>query len=231
MTGIEINDQYIIETIRKVDPFDKSSIMNIALTGEKVIPGIKGHILRTAYYTQLLVRELYSLNMYRDVITEEYKEMLPLAVALHDLGKLKINPEILESRRKLDAYEFEEMKKHITYGDEIVKTAIKKANNPTFLKLAEEVVLYHHEKWDGSGYLAGLKGEDIPLSARIAAIADVFDALLSKRTYKDAFPYDCSIEYIKKEKGKHFDPKILNVFLSENIQKKIKTVLDTDYGK
>ena len=225
MIGNVVNDQYMVETISKVDPFDKSSIMNIALIGEEIIPGIKGHILRTAYYTQLIVNKLYSLKMYPEIVTEDYKEMLPLAVALHDVGKLKISSAILDSRKKLDSYEFEEMKKHITYGDGIIRTAFDKSNNKEFMRLVNEVVLYHHEKWDGSGYLAGLKGDDIPLSARIAAIADVFDALTSKRTYKDAFPYEFSIDYIKKEKGKHFDPKLLDIFLCEDIQKKIVKVL------
>lgn len=231
MTAIELADYVIVDSIRSVNPFDKSSVMEIALKGDKRIPGIKSHILRTAYYTKLIVRELYSLNMYPDIISEEYRDFLPIAAALHDIGKLKIPLEILDDRRKLDHYEFEEMKKHITYGAEYIDAALKGSKYKRFLELTKNVILYHHEKWDGTGYLAGLKGKDIPLEARIVAVADVFDALTSKRSYKEAFTYEYSIEYIKKKKRKHFDPDILGIFLKDSVQDKVKMVLSGEYDK
>jgi len=189
MTAIELADNVVVDSIRGINPFDKSSVMEIALKGDKRIPGIKSHILRTAYYTQLIVRELHSLNMYPDIINEEYKVFLPIAAAIHDIGKLKIPLEVLDDRRKLDPHEFEEMKKHITYGAEYIDAALKGSEYKKFLELTKNVILYHHEKWDGIGYLAGLKGKDIPLEARIVALADVFAALTSKRSYKEAFTY------------------------------------------
>jgi putative two-component system response regulator len=114
---------------------------------------------------------------------------------------------------RLDDKEYKIMQKHTTIGFEALSTAIEKYPNAEYLKMSAEIALYHHEKFDGSGYPTGIKGEEIPLSARIVALADVYDALVSKRVYKSAMPHDTAKSIIISERGKHFDPRIIDSFL------------------
>ncbi|MBF0345901.1 MAG: HD domain-containing protein, partial [Nitrospirae bacterium] len=143
---------------------------------------------------------------------------------LHDAGKIAISDNILLKPGKLTDEEFDQMKTHVQHGVDII-------GNTAWLQDAVEVVQYHHEKYDGTGYIAGLKGQDIPLGARIFAITDVFDALTSKRPYKEPFSFDKTIDILKQGRGSHFDPDILDVFLTisndlyEYISKGSDTVL------
>jgi putative two-component system response regulator len=132
---------------------------------------------------------------------------------MHDIGKLGVPDSILMKPGKLTPQEFKEMQNHTVFGAKILENA--KAD---LLRVSEQIALTHHEKWDGSGYPRGLKGEAIPLSGRIVALADVFDALTSKRCYKPAFPLEQSLDIIKEGSGRHFDPKIVQAFLN-NIEK------------
>jgi len=136
---------------------------------------------------------------------------------LHDIGKIAIPDKILLKPGKLTSEEFEIMKTHVLHGYEIIK-------NNDFLKDAIDVVLYHHEKFDGTGYMKGLKGEEIPINARIFAVADVFDALTSKRPYKEPFSFEKSLQIIKGDRGKHFCPVVVDVFekIGENVYKEMK---------
>jgi len=145
---------------------------------------------------------------------------------LHDVGKIGISDTILLKPNKLTDNEFEVMKQHVRFGEEIII-------NSEQLNDGKNIVLYHHEKYDGSGYLKGLKGEEIPLNARIFAIADVFDALTSKRPYKEPFTYNKSKEIMHKESGSHFDPKLITLFFDivPNLYNKINSNNDEKYLK
>ncbi len=142
---------------------------------------------------------------------------------LHDIGKIAIRDNILLKPEKLDINEFEEMKKHVKYGVEIIEEL-------QWLGNAKDVVRYHHERYDGKGYMEGLKGEEIPVNAMIFAVADVFDALTSKRPYKEPFSYEKSMKIMTEERGKHFNPEIFDAFsdISKKLYDEIYTVKDED---
>lgn len=158
------------------------------------------HVIRMSLYTQIL-----ALHM---GFSEEKAEELLNAAPMHDVGKIGIPDAILRKPGKLDADEWRVMQSHTTIGAEILD-----GDDSTLMKLAHSIALHHHEKWDGSGYPAGLQGNAIPLEARIVALADVFDALTSERPYKKAWSVEDAVTLIKNESGKHFDPEVVNVFI------------------
>jgi HD-GYP domain-containing protein (c-di-GMP phosphodiesterase class II) len=137
---------------------------------------------------------------------------------LHDVGKINVSDLILNKPGKLTDEEFEIMKTHTTAGGNIIASIIDKIPDSDYLLEAKNLAMYHHEKWNGKGYPAGLAGEDIPLSARVMAVADVFDALISDRCYKKGFPYDKAFSIILEERGKQFDPKIVDAFFAAEDQ-------------
>ena len=153
-----------------------------------------------------------------DVLTDEYIDSVIKSAPLHDIGKIRISDSILNKPGKLTDEEFEIMKQHTTYGAQVIEQCISTLPGSNFLGEAKNIAKYHHEKWNGKGYPEGLSGEDIPLSARIMAVADVFDALISKRVYKDAFSFDKAMEIIKEDSGTHFDPKVAEAFLAASAQ-------------
>ena len=136
------------------------------------------------------------------------------AAPMHDVGKIAISDAILNAPRKLTKEEFEFIKMHTVEGDKAIQNIFSGIETAEYITVAREIALSHHEKWDGSGYPNKLKGNQIPLSARIMAIADVFDALVSKRCYKDAMTYDEAFQIIKDGAGSHFDSSLVDVFLS-----------------
>jgi putative two-component system response regulator len=145
---------------------------------------------------------------------------LGTAATLHDIGKVGVPDHILLKPARLTPEEFEEIKKHATYGHEILSKLILRLPHNVFLKLADEISWTHHEKWNGSGYPRKLKGDDIPISGRLMAIADVYDAIVSPRVYKDPMSHEEALEFIMNESGRHFDPDIANAFreLSDTFQ-------------
>ncbi len=159
------------------------------------------HIIRMSNYVALMAEKLGK--------DREYIELILYAAPMHDIGKIGIPDRILLKPGKLTPSEFEVMKMHTTIGAEI----IGESDYPV-LRLAREIALTHHEKWDGSGYPAGLKGKDIPLSGRMVAIADVFDALTSDRIYRKAWSVERAVDYIRENRGKHFDPELVDLFLN-----------------
>ncbi len=173
------------------------------------------HLERTATYVEILAKELSRMPAYKSYITESYISDLVRAAPLHDIGKVGIPDAILHKPGKLNASEFEMIKKHCEYGAEVLKIADKKLGFDSFLKLAIQIVCFHHEKWNGQGYPRGLKGDNIPLSARIMAVADVYDAIRTNRCYKPAFSHEKAVEMIMAERGKHFDPDIVDAFYSK----------------
>lgn len=172
------------------------------------------HIRKTAAYVKLIMELLKENNVYSEYMyDEEYVRCVNYAAPLHDVGKINVSDTILNKPGKLTDEEFAEMKKHTTAGKAIIESAIELTGDSGYLKEALNVATYHHEKWDGKGYPTGIKGEDIPLSARIMAVSDVFDALLSKRSYKEPMSYDTAFKIIEEGSGTSFDPVIVKVFL------------------
>lgn len=172
------------------------------------------HLERIMKYTELLAQELSSFKEYRDYISNEYIIDLVNSCPLHDIGKVGIPDAILHKPGKLTPQEFEIIKKHSIIGGDTIAEAEKKVHGRSYLNLGKEVAYYHHERWDGKGYPSGLKGVQIPLSARIVAVADVYDALISKRPYKEAFTHDTSREIITAHSGSHFDESVVRAFLN-----------------
>jgi putative two-component system response regulator len=175
------------------------------------------HILRTQGYVNVLAKELAKKPHHAAALTPAIIDSYTKAAPLHDIGKVGIPDEILNKPGKFEPEEWAIMQTHARIGSDAIWRAIQNEEDQSeldFLHIAMEISHYHHEKWDGSGYPEGLKGKSIPLSARLMALADVFDALISKRVYKSAFPVDNAVEIIIEGKGKHFDPEIVEAFLS-----------------
>ncbi len=174
------------------------------------------HVKKTAAYVRLILELIKENGMYPDIVTDEYIEDVCHSAPLHDIGKIKVSDLILNKPARLTDEEFQEMKKHTTAGKKIIESAMELTGGSSgYIKEALNLATYHHEKWDGSGYPEGLKGEEIPLSARIMAVSDVFDALVSERSYKKAFTFEQAMDILKDGAGRHFDPNIVKLF-SEN---------------
>ncbi|WP_028584307.1 HD domain-containing phosphohydrolase [Desulfogranum mediterraneum] len=172
------------------------------------------HIHRTRIYVQLLAETLVEQGAFTEQLTAEYIQLLKKSAPLHDIGKVAIRDSILLKPGKLTAEEFEEMKAHTLYGEEVIANLEQMAGHPTsFLSCAKEIAGSHHEKYDGTGYPRGLKAERIPLAGRIMAVADVYDALISKRVYKKAISHGNAMEIMLKGRGSHFDPLLIDAFL------------------
>lgn len=171
------------------------------------------HVKRTGEYFRILASHLAKLPRYAELLTEEDLELMYKAAPLHDIGKIKISDTILNKPGRLTPEEFEIIKTHTLEGNQIIFHTMANLEGEAYLKMAGEIALYHHEKWDGSGYPYHLAGEEIPLSARIMAVVDVFDALTSKRVYKDAYSLDKAYNILNSSSGSHFDPDIIGVFM------------------
>ena len=169
------------------------------------------HITHTKQYVGLIASAMQKDDEYRDVMTDETIERLKAAAPLHDVGKILVPDTILLKPAKLTPEEFERMKTHSGSGGQLIKEFFAGIKDVDFLKTAEEIAVSHHEKWDGSGYPEGLRGEEIPLSARIMAVADVFDALVSVRVYKDSIEPEAALDIIYSGSGTHFDPGVIRI--------------------
>ena len=173
------------------------------------------HIQRTQGYVRVLATHLSSHPRFAPTLTRKYIEALAHSAALHDIGKVGIPDNILLKQGRLTPEERDTMKTHTLLGSEAIEHAERDIDNSiSFLTLAKEIVRWHHEHWDGQGYPDGLAGEAIPLSARLMALADVFDALISKRVYKEPIPFHEVRRIIVAERGKQFDPEITDVFMA-----------------
>jgi PAS domain S-box-containing protein len=170
------------------------------------------HLERIREYTRVLAQSLAALPKYADYVTVEYVEDLCLSSVLHDVGKVGIEDAVLLKPGRLDSQEFEKIKRHAQLGGEALRAVDQEIKRESFLTIGKEVAFYHHERWDGTGYPSGRKGEEIPLSARIVALADVYDALTSKRSYKMEIPHEEAVKIILSERGTHFDPDVVDVF-------------------
>jgi len=171
-----------------------------------------GHIERSSRYLKMLVDAMQDRGIYADELQDWDKDMIIASSKLHDVGKITISDSILNKPGKLTKEEYEQIKTHVTAGEGIIDNMIMQTSGGVFLYYAKLFVGYHHEHWDGSGYPHKLKGTEIPLQGRILAIVDVYDALVSERVYKPAFPHEEAVRIIMSEKGKSFDPQITDVF-------------------
>lgn len=170
------------------------------------------HVDRTAMYIKILIDAMITRKIHTDELEEVDMEMLISSTRLHDIGKITISDVILNKPARLTDVEFETMKTHALEGERIIDQIVSQAEDGVFLRNAKLFAGYHHEHWDGRGYPRGLKGKEIPIQGRILAIADVYDALVSERPYKEPFPVDEAVNIIMSAAGTQFDPDIANVF-------------------
>ncbi|MDH5748633.1 MAG: HD domain-containing protein [Rhodospirillales bacterium] len=190
------------------------TILSLATLAEARDNETGAHILRTQRYVWVLADELKDLPHLSETLTNEVIELLFKSAPLHDIGKVGIPDHILLKPGKLTAEEFEIMKGHVNIGAEALSVAERELGDSSFLRLAREIALTHHEKWDGSGYPQGLRGDAIPVSGRLMAVADVYDALISKRVYKPALSHEEAMAILRDGEGSHFDPDVIKALLA-----------------
>lgn len=208
-------EQEVQRRTREVQRIQDVTIMAMASLAETRDNETGNHILRTQRYVKALALALQHDPRYRAQLPDPLIELLYKSAPLHDIGKVGIPDHILLKPGKLTDEEFAIMKTHTTLGKEAIERAESLlADSDDFLRLAREIAYSHQEKWDGSGYPQGLRGEAIPLSARLMAIADVYDALISKRVYKPAFSHEEAVRLIREGRGSHFDPVLTDAFIA-----------------
>ncbi|MBQ1949049.1 MAG: HD domain-containing protein, partial [Treponema sp.] len=171
------------------------------------------HVKRTSRYVELLANAARDFGYYQEQLNAHYIEILKKVAPIHDIGKIAVSDTILQKPARLTTDEFEKIKIHTTEGEKIIREVLGKVESEEYVQAAIDVAKGHHEHWDGTGYPNHLKGEAIPLGARIMAIADVFDALVSPRCYKKALSADAAFEIIRNSSGSHFDPILADLFL------------------
>ncbi len=201
------------ERTKEVQVTQDVTILTLASLAETRDNETGAHIMRTQRYVRALAEYLAKNPEYEDFLTESNIDLLFKSAPLHDIGKVGVRDSILLKPGKLTNEEFEEMKRHTEYGKAAIAEGEKILGTNSFLGFAGEIAYTHHEKWDGSGYPRGLGGEDIPLSGRLMALADVYDALISKRVYKEAFSHEKTKEIIIQGREKHFDPSVVDAFI------------------
>lgn len=189
------------------------TIYAMASLAETRDPETGGHIRRTQNYVLALAEHIRKRPKYKEELDPSTVNILHKSAPLHDVGKVGVPDSILLKPGRLTEEEFEEMKKHTIHGRDTLKGAENMLGSNSFLRIAREIAYSHHEKWDGTGYPEGLKGEDIPLSGRLMAIADVYDALISKRVYKEPFPHKKAVAILSEGGGTQFDPDLIEAFL------------------
>lgn len=209
----------------KIEKIQREIIISLANMIESRDGSTGQHVKRTSQYVEMIIGELKKRNMFSNVISESYVYNVIKAAPMHDIGKIKVPDHVLQKPGKLTDEEFEVMKQHSAEGGKIIHMIMENIEEKDYIEVAYNVATFHHEKWNGRGYPDGLVGEQIPLEARIMAVADVFDALISKRCYKDAMPLDKAFAIIEESKGEHFDPQIAQVFME--LRPQIEEYLET----
>ena len=188
------------------------------------------HIKKTAAYTKIIMEQMKREGIYADQMTDEFIDDVVNSAPLHDIGKIHVPDAVLNKPGRLTDEEFRQIQEHTTAGGEIIDRAIASVSEASgYLREARNLAVSHHEKWNGKGYPLGLKGEEIPLSARIMAVADVFDALVSRRSYKAPFPIEKAIDIIRSDAGTHFDANVVKAFL--DAEDEIRKVAEENSGE
>ena len=204
----------LIENQKKISAMQDHMISGLASIVESRDTDTGGHITRTGAYVRIIAENARKEGVYADILSDHYITLMRTLAPMHDIGKIVIPDSILKKPGKLTPEEFEIMKRHAAVGGTVVREVLNGVTDEEYLSLASDIATYHHEKWDGKGYPEGLSGEQIPLSARIMALADVFDALVSERCYKKPMPVEEAFKVIEEESGTHFDPNLVKVFLN-----------------
>lgn len=205
--------QLLAEKTRRVNEIQEHVILGIANLIESRDGSTGKHVKNTQTYVQMIVNELRERKFFPEILDEEYVQNICKAAPLHDIGKIKIPDGILQKPGKLTDEEFALMKKHTEYSGTIIKDILGDVEDENYVKIVSDIAMYHHERWDGKGYPQGLKGEEIPLCARIMAVADVFDALYEERCYKPPIrPIEKVLEILEDGKGTQFDSRIVDIF-------------------
>ena len=206
--------EIIEERTERITHIQNAVIVGMATLIEERDNSTGRHVRSTQHYVEMLCKALKRKGMFRDQLTDDYMYQTIKATPLHDVGKIKIPDAILQKKGKLTEEEFKIIQNHSSYGAEIIDGILGSVEDPDYLQVARDIALYHHERWDGSGYPTGLRGDKIPLCARIMSIADVFDALYEERVYKKAIrPVRVTLSIIEDGRGTQFDPDITDVFL------------------
>lgn len=209
----ETLEKRVKERTQELALTQEQTIFSLTSLAETRDPETGGHIRRTQNYVRMLANHLKHHERFRHELNDSTIELLYKSAPLHDIGKVGVHDSILLKPGRLTEEEFEEMKRHTVYGRDALVNSNHMPGDHSFLTLAREIAYSHHEKWDGTGYPEGLQGEEIPLSGRLMALADVYDALISKRIYKPPFTHAKAVEIITEGRGKHFDPAITDAFL------------------
>jgi len=225
-------EQEVRDRTREVVAIQDVTILAMASMAETRDSETGNHIRRTQFYVKALAERLKEHPRFSAVLTDSYINLLFKSAPLHDIGKVGIPDRILLKPGKFEPHEFEIMKTHTTLGRAAIEHAERSLGTPmAFLSIAKEIAYSHQEKWDGSGYPEGLAGEAIPVSARLMAVADVYDALISRRVYKDGMPHEKAVQIIIEGKGKHFDPDMIDAFIG--LQEEFRAIAarfhDTDH--
>lgn len=209
--GIYMNQED--PALTELSRYHADTVMSFANLIENRDNNTGGHIRRTSQYVKLIADGMREKGYYKNVFTKDYVNNLVKAAPMHDIGKISVPDAVLQKPGKLTDEEYDIMKKHSENGGKIIMETFSNFGNEEFQIMAYEVARYHHEKWNGRGYPEGLKGEEIPLHARIMAVADVFDAVSEKRCYREAMPLDKCFEIIEQGSGQDFDPQVVEVFM------------------
>jgi putative two-component system response regulator len=221
--------QLRLETGKRLLTFEGRDMMifSLAKLAESRDTDTGKHLERMREYSRAIARELARLQKFESVIDAQFIDLLYITAPLHDIGKVGIPDSVLLKPGKLTPEEFEIMKRHTLIGGATLQASAEAYPEASFLQMALDIALKHHEKWDGSGYPFGLSGEDIPLSARIVALADVYDALTTKRVYKPVMSHEDAIDIIRSSSGHHFDPEIVDAFFRIELEiREIQSALD-----
>ncbi|MGN1423128.1 MAG: HD-GYP domain-containing protein [Oscillospiraceae bacterium] len=212
-------------SVKEAKLYHREMIMGFSTLVENKDNNTGGHIKRTSMYAEIIARELRKDMHYHYLITKDFMDNLIIAAPMHDIGKIGIPDVILNKPGKLDDEEYAIMKTHSAIGAQIINDTFGHTMDDEYKDMAYQVALYHHEKWNGRGYPEGLKETEIPLCARIMAVADVFDAVSAKRCYRDAMPLEKCYAIIREGRGKDFDPDVVDAFFRciDEIERVAKT--------
>lgn len=212
---IETQAIELIRQNRKLMKIQDETIISLSNLVENRDSDTGGHVKRTSKYVNILANAAFHKHLYPEIIDEDFIELVTKAAPLHDIGKIIVPDAILKKPGRLEDNEFEMIKRHASEGGKIVQEVLGVSDDPNYVEMAKNIAMYHHEKWNGKGYPCGINGDEIPLCARLMAVADVYDALVSKRCYKQAMTFDEATEIIKVSSGSHFDPVLVDLFLEK----------------
>lgn len=211
---VQAQTEAILSQEKKMGRLQQSMITAMANIIESRDGSTGEHVKRTSRYVEILVGILRGENYEPEVMTDDYAKMLCNAAYMHDIGKITVDDAILRKPGRYTPEEYEAMKKHAPNGGEIIRKTMSGIEDQEYVRIAANVATYHHERWDGKGYPSGLSGKDIPLCARVMALADVFDALTSVRCYKEAIPEEKAFAIMEEEAGQQFDPELTHIMMS-----------------